>query len=123
MTTANWGSATASRPALPARSTALFLFLVSLLATIPAIGLALTAGTEAESRGTPMNPGSRTFLCHGAGTGTLWSGAASLGVRDVTAPSGVDHDRSPDPWGSAPFRHVLSGSGGDGVTSLPCRAG
>ncbi|MFD7701181.1 cellulose binding domain-containing protein [Streptomyces caelestis] len=54
---------TTPRSALPARTRALFLVLVSLLATVPAVGLVVTAGGEAEAHGTPMKPGSRTFLC------------------------------------------------------------
>ncbi|MFI8091294.1 hypothetical protein ACIF9R_23735 [Streptomyces sp. NPDC086080] len=124
MTTANWGSAAASRPVLPARSTALFLFLVSLLATIPAIGLALTAGAEAESRGTQLNPGSRTFLCRAEGTGILWSHAASPGARNMTVRYAVDHHTgSPDPEERAAYGHVISDPGGDSATPLPCRAG
>ncbi|GAB2468880.1 lytic polysaccharide monooxygenase [Streptomyces incanus] len=54
---------TAPRPTLPTRTRTLFLVLVSLLATIPAVGLVMTAGGEAEAHGTPMKPASRTFLC------------------------------------------------------------
>ncbi|MGV9846395.1 lytic polysaccharide monooxygenase auxiliary activity family 9 protein [Streptomyces fungicidicus] len=57
------GSASAPRSQLPTPARALFLVLVSLLATIPAIGLVVTAGGDAEAHGTPMKPGSRTFLC------------------------------------------------------------
>ncbi|MHC5903095.1 lytic polysaccharide monooxygenase auxiliary activity family 9 protein [Streptomyces sp. S6] len=45
------------------RTRALFLVLVSVLAVIPAIGLIVTTGGKAEAHGTPMKPGSRTFLC------------------------------------------------------------
>ncbi|MBV7695730.1 lytic polysaccharide monooxygenase [Streptomyces sp. TRM70350] len=52
---------------LPRRSfrpTALLLVLLSLLATIPALGLiVVSSGSPAEAHGTPMKPGSRTFLC------------------------------------------------------------
>ncbi|MFB9346311.1 lytic polysaccharide monooxygenase [Streptomyces heliomycini] len=62
MTTTIREGGAASRPVLPTRTRALFLALVSLLATVPAIGLVVTAGSEAEAHGTPMKPGSRTFL-------------------------------------------------------------
>ncbi|GEC03715.1 chitin-binding protein [Streptomyces spinoverrucosus] len=46
------------------RPTALLLVLLSLLATIPAVGLiVLSSGSPAEAHGTPMKPASRTFLC------------------------------------------------------------
>ncbi|MBX9393676.1 lytic polysaccharide monooxygenase [Streptomyces sp. TRM72054] len=46
------------------RPTALLLVLLSLLATIPALGLiVLSSGSPAEAHGTPMKPASRTFLC------------------------------------------------------------
>ncbi|MFC8368816.1 lytic polysaccharide monooxygenase [Streptomyces sp. NPDC057239] len=63
MITTRPGGEAAPRSALPTRTRALFLVLVSLLATIPAVGLVVTAGGEAEAHGTPMKPGSRTFLC------------------------------------------------------------
>lgn len=64
-------SATASapghtgRPRLPhpTRGQGLFLVLLALLTTIPALGLMLAAGVPAAAHGTPMKPGSRTFLC------------------------------------------------------------
>src|SRR5690349_19058937 len=62
MTTTSREGGAASRPVLPTRTRSLFLALVSLLATVPAIGLVVTAGSEAEAHGTPMKPGSRTFL-------------------------------------------------------------
>ena len=48
---------------LPTRGRALLLVLLALLTTIPALGLVVTAGGDAEAHGTPMKPGSRTFLC------------------------------------------------------------
>lgn len=45
------------------RPRVLFLVLLSLLATIPALSLVVTAGGKAEAHGTPMKPASRTFLC------------------------------------------------------------
>lgn len=51
------------RPPLSARTRALFLVLAALLATVPALALVVTAGGTAEAHGTPMKPGSRTFLC------------------------------------------------------------
>ncbi|MFR0356624.1 lytic polysaccharide monooxygenase auxiliary activity family 9 protein [Streptomyces sediminimaris] len=42
---------------------ALFLALVCLLATLPAFALVVSVGGRAEAHGTPMKPGSRTFLC------------------------------------------------------------
>ncbi|GHF47783.1 hypothetical protein GCM10018783_16370 [Streptomyces griseosporeus] len=50
-----------ARPLLRART--LFLLLVSLLATVPALTLIITTGAPAQAHGTPMKPGSRTFLC------------------------------------------------------------
>ncbi len=37
--------------------------LLALLATVPALALILATGGRAEAHGTPMKPGSRTFLC------------------------------------------------------------
>lgn len=48
---------------LPARGRALFLALLALLTTVPALALILAAGAPAQAHGTPMKPGSRTFLC------------------------------------------------------------
>ncbi|MEW2115553.1 lytic polysaccharide monooxygenase [Streptomyces sp. NPDC005474] len=48
---------------LPTRGRALLLVLLALLTVIPALGLVVTAGGDAEAHGTPMKPGSRTFLC------------------------------------------------------------
>ncbi|MET7856011.1 lytic polysaccharide monooxygenase [Streptomyces sp. NPDC005318] len=45
------------------RRRAILLALLALLTTIPALGLVLTTGQRAEAHGTPMKPGSRTFLC------------------------------------------------------------
>ncbi|MGW3360083.1 lytic polysaccharide monooxygenase auxiliary activity family 9 protein [Streptomyces bungoensis] len=55
----------AKRPRLPHRSPrrALFRTLLALLTALPALGLVLVAGTPAAAHGTPMKPGSRTFLC------------------------------------------------------------
>lgn len=102
MTTANWRSAAASRPGLRARSTTLFLLLVSLLlATVPALGLLLSAVAGPETRGTALNPGRRVFLCQGQGAAGPWAGAA------VCEPA------------STP---VAPGPGGDGTMSPPCQA-
>ena len=57
------GGSTMPRSAPPTRARALFLVLLSLLVTVPALGLVMTAGGEAEAHGAPMKPGSRTFLC------------------------------------------------------------
>ncbi|SOD81767.1 lytic polysaccharide monooxygenase [Streptomyces sp. Ag109_G2-15] len=53
------------RPRLPhpTRDAALLLVLLALLTTFPALGLILAASTPASAHGTPMKPGSRTFLC------------------------------------------------------------
>ncbi|MGW1749193.1 lytic polysaccharide monooxygenase auxiliary activity family 9 protein [Streptomyces sp. NPDC002092] len=51
------------RPARRLTTRALLFVLVSLLATLPAFALVITAGGKAEAHGTPMKPGSRTFLC------------------------------------------------------------
>ena len=48
---------------LPARGRAFLLILLALVVTIPALGLVVSAGGEAKAHGTPMKPGSRTFLC------------------------------------------------------------
>ncbi|MFJ3801514.1 lytic polysaccharide monooxygenase [Streptomyces sp. NPDC090088] len=48
---------------LPTRGRALFLALLALLTTVPALALILAAGAPAQAHGTPMKPGSRTFLC------------------------------------------------------------
>lgn len=48
---------------LPTRGRALFLTLLALLTTVPALALILAAGAPAQAHGTPMKPGSRTFLC------------------------------------------------------------
>jgi predicted carbohydrate-binding protein with CBM5 and CBM33 domain len=48
---------------LPTRGWALFLTLLALLTTVPALALILAAGAPAQAHGTPMKPGSRTFLC------------------------------------------------------------
>ncbi|MFD4506305.1 lytic polysaccharide monooxygenase [Streptomyces sp. NPDC058457] len=48
---------------LPTRGRALFLALLALLTTVPALALILVAGAPAQAHGTPMKPGSRTFLC------------------------------------------------------------
>ncbi|MFJ3720066.1 lytic polysaccharide monooxygenase [Streptomyces sp. NPDC090057] len=55
----------ARRPRLPraTRGSGLFLVLLALLTTLPALGLMLAAGIPAAAHGTPMKPGSRTFLC------------------------------------------------------------
>ncbi|MFJ8765161.1 lytic polysaccharide monooxygenase auxiliary activity family 9 protein [Streptomyces clavifer] len=45
------------------RRRALLLTLLAILTTIPALGLVVTAGEQAEAHGTPMKPASRTFLC------------------------------------------------------------
>lgn len=47
----------------PTPHRALFLVLLALLTTVPALGLILATGGRAEAHGTPMKPGSRTFLC------------------------------------------------------------
>lgn len=55
---------TTLRLRLPRRHRALLLILLALVTTIPALGLVVTAGSgKAEAHGTPMKPGSRTFLC------------------------------------------------------------
>lgn len=54
---------TPRRSPLPSRGGALLLVLLALLTAIPALGLVVTAGGDAEAHGTPMKPGSRTFLC------------------------------------------------------------
>ncbi|MFD8723704.1 lytic polysaccharide monooxygenase [Streptomyces sp. NPDC059629] len=66
MTNANTGPS--GRPRLPrlplsTRGRALFLALLALLTTVPALALVLAAGAPAQAHGTPMKPGSRTFLC------------------------------------------------------------
>jgi chitin-binding protein len=43
------GGSPMSRLSLPARTRALFLVLLSLLVTVPALGLVMTAGGEAEA--------------------------------------------------------------------------
>ncbi|MEU0645238.1 lytic polysaccharide monooxygenase auxiliary activity family 9 protein [Streptomyces umbrinus] len=48
---------------LPVRGRAFLLILLALVVTIPALGLVVSAGGEAKAHGTPMKPGSRTFLC------------------------------------------------------------
>ncbi len=48
---------------LSTRHSALLLVLLALVTTVPALGLVFTAGGRAEAHGTPMKPGSRTFLC------------------------------------------------------------
>ncbi|MDQ1049296.1 lytic polysaccharide monooxygenase [Streptomyces sp. V4I2] len=63
ITTKTASAGSPRRLVLPTRARALFLVLVALLATIPALSLVVTAGGEAEAHGTPMKPGSRTFLC------------------------------------------------------------
>ncbi|MFC9273315.1 lytic polysaccharide monooxygenase auxiliary activity family 9 protein [Streptomyces zhihengii] len=45
------------------RPRALLLTLLALLTTLPALGLVVSAGGDAEAHGTPMKPASRTFLC------------------------------------------------------------
>ncbi len=45
------------------RTRPLLLVLFSFLAVIPALGLIVSTGGKAEAHGTPMKPGSRTFLC------------------------------------------------------------
>lgn len=45
------------------RPRAVLLTLLALLTAIPALGLVVTAGGDAEAHGTPMKPASRTFLC------------------------------------------------------------
>lgn len=40
-----------------------FLVLLALLAVLPALALIVVTGGRAEAHGTPMKPGSRTFLC------------------------------------------------------------
>lgn len=61
------------RPRLPhpTRGRGLFLVVLALLTTLPALGLMIAAGIPAAAHGTPMKPGSRTFLCWRDGlTGT-----------------------------------------------------
>ena len=59
------GAGLPKRPRLPhrTRGRALLLVLLALLTTVPALGLILATSTPASAHGTPMKPGSRTFLC------------------------------------------------------------
>lgn len=52
-----------SRLPLPGGRPSPFLVLLALLAVLPALALIVMTGTRAEAHGTPMKPGSRTFLC------------------------------------------------------------
>ncbi|GHI02350.1 chitin-binding protein [Streptomyces cellostaticus] len=65
MSTTSCLAGLAKRPRLPhpTRSRALLLTLLAPLTTLPALGLILAASTPASAHGTPMKPGSRTFLC------------------------------------------------------------
>src|SRR5688500_4218447 len=54
---------TPRRLARTLRTKALFLVLVSLLATIPALAHVMSAGGPAEAHGTTKKPGSHTLLC------------------------------------------------------------
>ncbi|MGW1588654.1 lytic polysaccharide monooxygenase [Streptomyces sp. NPDC002386] len=61
------------RPRLPhpARGRGLFLVVLALLTALPALCLMLAVGIPAVAHGTPVKPGSRTFLCRRDGlTGT-----------------------------------------------------
>ncbi|MGC0374085.1 hypothetical protein [Streptomyces sp. SAI-229] len=58
MTETRPGSEAASRSELPARARALFLVLVSLLATVPAVGLVVTAGGANADQGVTVHNGS-----------------------------------------------------------------
>jgi len=52
-----------SRLPLPTRRRSQLLILLALLAVLPALTLIVATGGRAEAHGTPMKPGSRTFLC------------------------------------------------------------
>lgn len=54
---------TMSRLSRPSRRRSLLLVLLALLTVVPALGLVVTTGGKAAAHGTPMKPGSRTFLC------------------------------------------------------------
>jgi chitin-binding protein len=56
-------SVTMSRLSRPSRRRSLLLILLALLTVVPALGLVVTTGGRAAAHGTPMKPGSRTFLC------------------------------------------------------------